>query len=94
MRRPAVLAWDGPTRLFKWTLVLVVFDGWLSNKYGGSLPAWHKCNGYAALVQKNNGVYFAGFGKTILISRCCATSDHQIQKVQLCVRCDLKNAIA
>ncbi|HMN72305.1 MAG TPA: cytochrome b/b6 domain-containing protein [Rhodoblastus sp.] len=44
------LAWDGPTRLFKWSLVLVVFDGWLSNAVGGSYPAWHKWNGYAALT--------------------------------------------
>jgi cytochrome b len=45
-----VLAWDGPTRLFKWALVIVVLDGWLSNKYGASTPAWHKWNGYTALV--------------------------------------------
>ncbi|MCB1539691.1 MAG: cytochrome b/b6 domain-containing protein [Rhodoblastus sp.] len=44
------LAWDGPTRLFKWSLVLLVFDGWLSNAVGGSTPAWHKWNGYAALT--------------------------------------------
>ena len=50
MKKPAVLAWDGPTRLFKWMLVLVVFDGWLSNRYGASITAWHKWNGYAALV--------------------------------------------
>jgi cytochrome b len=48
--KSSALAWDGPTRLFKWTLVLVVFDGWLSNRYGASVPAWHKWNGYAALV--------------------------------------------
>lgn len=45
-----VIAWDGPTRAFKWALVLVVIDGWISNRYGASLPAWHKCNGYAALI--------------------------------------------
>ncbi len=44
------LAWDGPTRLFKWTLVLLVFDGWLSNEVGGAYPAWHKWNGYAVLT--------------------------------------------
>lgn len=44
------LAWDGPTRLFKWALVLLVFDGWLSNSYGDGYPYWHKWNGYAALV--------------------------------------------
>ncbi len=45
-----VLAWDGPTRLFKWTLVLLVIDGWASNKFGGSWPAWHKWNGYLILT--------------------------------------------
>lgn len=45
-----VLAWDGPTRLFKWSLVLLVFDGWLSNEVGGAYPAWHKWNGYAVLT--------------------------------------------
>jgi cytochrome b len=50
LNKSSALAWDGPTRLFKWTLVLVVFDGWLSNKYGASVPAWHKYNGYSALV--------------------------------------------
>lgn len=50
MKEASVIAWDGPTRVFKWTLVFLVLDGWISNKYGGSLPAWHKCNGYAALV--------------------------------------------
>jgi cytochrome b len=46
----SVIAWDGPTRVFKWALVFVVIDGWISNKYGASFPLWHKCNGYAALV--------------------------------------------
>jgi cytochrome b len=50
LTKTSALAWDGPTRLFKWTLVLVVFDGWLSNKYGAGVPAWHKWNGYSALV--------------------------------------------
>jgi cytochrome b len=50
MSEASVIAWDGPTRVFKWALVFVVIDGWISNKYGASLPLWHKCNGYAALV--------------------------------------------
>jgi cytochrome b len=45
-----VLAWDGPTRVFKWLLVLLVVDGWLSNKYGAGYPPWHKWNGYTVLV--------------------------------------------
>lgn len=50
MNDTSVIAWDGPTRVFKWALVFVVIDGWISNRYGGSVPLWHKCNGYAALV--------------------------------------------
>lgn len=45
-----VVAWDGPTRAFKWLLVLLVIDGWLSNRFGSDVPAWHKLNGYAVLV--------------------------------------------
>jgi cytochrome b len=45
-----VVAWDGPTRVFKWLLVLLVFDGWLSNSFGAGFPGWHKWNGYAVLV--------------------------------------------
>jgi cytochrome b len=45
-----VKAWDLPTRLFKWLLVLLVVLAWVSNKYGGAVPMWHKANGYAILV--------------------------------------------
>jgi len=45
-----VKAWDLPTRLFKWLLVLLVVLAWVSNKYGGAVPLWHKANGYAILV--------------------------------------------
>lgn len=45
-----VLAWDFPIRAFKWTLVALVFMGWLSNKIGHATPAWHKWNGYAILA--------------------------------------------
>jgi len=45
-----VRAWDLPTRLFKWLLVLFVILAWVSNKYGGAVPLWHKANGYAILV--------------------------------------------
>lgn len=50
MNEASVVAWDGPTRVFKWALVFVVLDGWISNTYGGAYPAWHKLNGYTALV--------------------------------------------
>ena len=46
----SVLAWDAPTRLFKWGLVALVVDAWLSNKFGEGLPLWHRLNGYAVLV--------------------------------------------
>lgn len=45
-----VLAWDFPTRAFKWTLVLLVVSAWASNKFGASMPGWHKWTGYAILV--------------------------------------------
>ncbi len=45
-----VKAWDLPTRLFKWGLVLLVFDAWVSNHYGASTPQWHVWNGYGILV--------------------------------------------
>ncbi len=47
---PKVLAWDGPTRLFKWALVLAVAGGWASDKLGGGNPVWHVWNGYFVLV--------------------------------------------
>lgn len=45
-----VEAWDLPTRLFKWMLVLLVAMAWLSDKYGVATPEWHKWNGYTILV--------------------------------------------
>lgn len=60
MRR--VLAWDVPTRLFKWALVLLVVDAWLSNKYGAATSAWHKWNGYAVLVAVVFRILWGFFG--------------------------------
>jgi cytochrome b len=49
-----VPAWDGPTRLFKWGLVLLVACAWLSQHYADALGdtslRWHRYNGYAILV--------------------------------------------
>jgi cytochrome b len=45
-----VLAWDFPTRAFKWTLAALVVSAWASNKFGGGTPNWHKWTGYAILV--------------------------------------------
>ena len=49
-RPEKILAWDLPTRIFKWGLVVLVADAWISNRYGGSVPNWHRWNGYAILV--------------------------------------------
>ena len=44
-------AWDLPTRLFHWSVVVLVAGGWLSHKYGDPLTmTWHKWNGYALLT--------------------------------------------
>lgn len=49
-----VPAWDGPTRLFKWGLVLAVACAWPSQHYADALGdtalRWHRYNGYAILV--------------------------------------------
>lgn len=38
-RETSVAAWDLPTRLFKWLLVVLVVMAWASNKYGGGHAA-------------------------------------------------------
>jgi cytochrome b len=50
--RPAreVRAWDLPTRIFKWSLVLLVLTAWLTNQRGDAGITWHIWNGYAILV--------------------------------------------
>jgi cytochrome b len=45
-----VKAWDLPTRLFKWSLVLLVLNAWLTNQRGDAGITWHIWNGYAVLV--------------------------------------------
>ena len=49
-----VRAWDGPTRLFHWTLVALIADAWISFQYservGDFTLRWHRWNGYAILV--------------------------------------------
>ena len=49
-RTGTVAAWDVPTRLFKWSLVLLVLLAWVSHHYGDVTLTWHKWNGYAILV--------------------------------------------
>ncbi|MBF0096496.1 MAG: cytochrome b/b6 domain-containing protein [Magnetococcales bacterium] len=42
--------WDGPTRLFHWTLVLLMLDAWLTIRFGDVRLRWHQWNGYAVAV--------------------------------------------
>lgn len=45
-----VRAWDGPTRLFKWSLVTLVLTAWLTYLAGDEGMTWHVRNGYAILI--------------------------------------------
>lgn len=49
-RNGRVTAWDGPTRLFHWLLVLLVVLAPVSHRFGGIELAWHKWNGLAILT--------------------------------------------
>ena len=49
-RGRTVAAWDLPTRLFKWTLVVLVAAGWFTQRYGDVTLVWHRVNGYAILI--------------------------------------------
>ncbi len=49
-----VMAWDAPTRLFHWLLVLSIVSAWASYEFaeqlGDATMKWHRYNGYAVLV--------------------------------------------
>lgn len=45
-----IKAWDLPTRVFHWLLVLLLLFSWISAKYGDAFLVWHKWNGYAILT--------------------------------------------
>lgn len=49
-----VPAWDLPTRLFHWTLVLLIVSAWVSFEFaedmGDETLVWHRANGLAILV--------------------------------------------
>lgn len=53
-RERTVAAWDLPTRLFHWALVLIIVTAWasyeLSEEMGDSRLTWHRWNGLLALV--------------------------------------------
>jgi cytochrome b len=54
MASPHVRAWDLPTRLFHWTLVLCVASAWVSFQFatqlGDATLKWHRWNGMFILV--------------------------------------------
>ena len=49
-----VRAWDLPTRIFHWALVVCIISAWASFHYapliGDPLLKWHRWNGYTVLV--------------------------------------------
>lgn len=45
-----VRAWDGPTRLFKWSFVVLIAVALVTYKRGDAGLVWHYWNGYAILV--------------------------------------------
>ena len=49
-RATTVKAWDLPTRLFKWTLVLLIVAAWISSSFTDPAMTVHKAVGYAILV--------------------------------------------
>jgi cytochrome b len=48
--KASVLIWDVPTRLFHWTLVLLVALAWVTGEAEGSLFVVHKLAGYGVAV--------------------------------------------
>jgi cytochrome b len=47
---PSVLVWDVPTRLFHWTLVLLVALAWVTGEAEGSMFTVHKLAGYGVAM--------------------------------------------
>lgn len=52
--KETVRAWDLPTRVFHWTLVLSIVSAWASFRFsevfGDATMKWHRYNGYVVLV--------------------------------------------
>jgi cytochrome b len=50
----SVAAWDLPTRLFHWTLVILIVSAWVSYEFaediGDTTMVWHRANGLAILT--------------------------------------------
>ncbi len=60
--KATILAWDLPTRIFKWTLVALVVSAWVSNKWGVATPSWHVWNGIVLLIAVVFRVLWGLFG--------------------------------
>jgi cytochrome b len=45
-----IRVWDSPTRIFHWTLVLLVVFSFTTGKIGGDWMTWHLRSGYAILA--------------------------------------------
>lgn len=64
----AVRAWDLPTRLFHWTLVVLIVSAWVSYEYAEALGdvdlVWHRWNGLAALTLIVWRVLWGGAGSS------------------------------
>ena len=58
----AVKAWDLPTRLFKWTLVLLIIAAWVSSSFADPVMTVHKAVGYAVLTLLVYRVLYGFFG--------------------------------
>ncbi len=48
--QPETLAWDLPTRLFKWTLVVLIITAWVSSGFADPDMTVHKAAGYGILT--------------------------------------------
>ena len=47
---PEIYVWDLPTRLFHWTLLLLIVFQWAGAEIGGNLMDYHMLGGYAVLA--------------------------------------------
>ncbi|WP_426415409.1 cytochrome b/b6 domain-containing protein [Aestuariirhabdus sp. LZHN29] len=48
--RKTIPTWDLPTRIFHWTLVILIANAWVSWKWADIEMLWHMWNGYALLT--------------------------------------------
>ena len=63
-RRPDVLAWDLPTRLFKWSLVVAVVVAWISSGSADPSMTVHKAAGTTILTLIIYRILWGFFGGT------------------------------